>query len=225
MKKFFVFAVIISFIVPLTLLGSNNASFSASLPHVDVGFSEEGGVANFEGEGFFIYGLPGDPGLPVYHVTFVLPDNADVNSVNVAITGLQENVYSQNYDVLPVPPYDMSGPDEEPDLYWPDAEFIVDGRNTRKYGSVGYLYDNDWVVDIRKGGWKSVRTITVSVLGYNWNPATGYLKKLVGGSLSLSYSIPNENDLEIQMVHFSDVTARSLSNLLKCCNYHNISKC
>ena len=190
--------------------------FTFNLSEKNVSVQNDNGLAVFDWSNAFYLASPGNPALPIYTVEFILPDDADINSLSVEINPLTE-VLSESFDVAPTPPIEMGDDFEK---YWPNQENIDEnGRNRLIYGGNGinvfngFLHQNDnWIKKIIHGKWKSVKYVKVYVRAYDWNPATKELKKLTGGTLTVSV---NSSKNTIALSHFSPTAAMTLGNLMQ----------
>ena len=135
------------------------AEFTFNLSERNVSVQNNNGAAEFDWSDAFYLAPPGDPALPIYTVEFILPDDADINSLSVEIDPLTE-VLSGSFDVAPTPPIEMGDDFEK---YWPNQENIDEnGRNRLIYGGNGinvfngFLHQNDnWIKKIIPSKWKS----------------------------------------------------------------------
>jgi hypothetical protein len=213
MKKFIVFAVVISFILPLMVYG-NQGSFDTPVPAVDVSYTIVNGTAVFNtSDNTYIIEKPGSPALPAYIVEFILPENADPESVQVNIlnpvTQTVNNVY-----VSPVLPYIDDPVDSTP--YWPDGVTVnEDGENIDIYENLNDWYYGNWIHKVFNTGWKSVKIVRVVVSAYDWHPQNKALKKLTGGNLVLTFTTTGGTDNSVVMPFFSPATASHIYPLLE----------
>ena len=194
--------------------------FSVTLPTINISVQNNNGVAEFDWSEAINVADPGDPALPVYTVDFILPDDADMNSVSATILNASPEVLSGNFDVFPTSPIEMENSGRH---YWPIHPENIDenGRNRLIYGGNGVnayngFLHSSWIEKIVKNKWKSVNLVKVYVRAYDWNPATQKLKKLTGGTLKISVSTSNNNSGNlITLPYFSPATAIDLAFLME----------
>ena len=210
MKKIVIFILFLGFFANLLA-----AEFTFNLSERNISVQNDNGIAKFDWSNAVSVDVPGDPALPVYVVDFILPDDADMDSVSVDIINDSADVLTGNFDVLPTAPIEPE--DSKP--YWPVHPENIDenGRNRLIYGGNGVnayngFLHNNWKEKVVKHKWKSVKFVKVFVRAYDWNPATKELKKLISGTLRVSVASSNNT---ITLSHFSETTARSLGNLMQ----------
>lgn len=204
-KSFLLIFVLTYYLIPCAVW-SDQGAFSATAPAFDVPFSVVNGTAVFEGKEYFISEKPGSPGLPVYNISFILPENADENSIQINIVNSAVSIENNVY-IKPVAPYIDDPADSTP--YWPEGVIInEDGENVDIYDNLNdWVYD-DWVLNTTVTGWKSVKIVRAKIAAFNWHPTNLTLKKLTGGNIVLSYTIADGNDTSVVLPHFSPVTAK-----------------
>lgn len=210
-KSFLLIFALTYYLIPYAVW-SDQGMFSATAPAFDVPFSVVNGTAVFEGKEYFISEEPGSPGLPVYNISFILPENADENSIQINIVNPTVSIENNIY-VKPVAPYIDDPVDSTP--YWPEGVIInEDGENVDIYENLNdWVYD-DWVLKTTVTGWKSVKIVRAKIAAFNWHPTNLTLKKLTGGNIVLSYTIADEDDTSIALPHFSPETAKQLYPIL-----------
>ena len=77
-------------VITILLISLSYSRISQTLMHREIPVRSDGKYAIFEGVS--LYGEPGEPVLPLYSYTFLLPPAADLNKVSVRIDGLAEDV-------------------------------------------------------------------------------------------------------------------------------------
>ena len=212
MKRTMFFILFFAFFANLSAI-----EFTFDLSKKDVPVINDSGWAVFDLSDAFYLASPGDPALPVYTVDFILPDDADINTLSVSISNPSAEILVGNVDVAPAPPIKMGDDSEK---YWPNQENIDgNGRNKLVYGVNGinafdgFLHQNDsWIEKTVQGKWKSVKYVKVFVRAYDWNPVTKELKKLTGGTLTVSVAALSN---KITLSHFSPTSALGLGNLIQ----------
>ena len=215
MKKTIIFILFSAFFVNLSA-----AEFTFNLSEKNVSVQNNNGVAEFDWSNAINIADPGDPALPVYTVDFILPDDADMNSVSATILNSSPEVLPGNFDVFPTSPIEKGSSGQH---YWPVHPENIDenGRNRLVYGENGTnayngFFHSSWIEKIVKNKWKSVNLVKVYVRAYDWNPATKKLKKLSGGTLKISVSTSNNSGGNlITLPYFSPATALDLAFLME----------
>ena len=104
------------------LFSSSFARISVNLPNTYIPVSREDGYTVFKGVS--VYGEPGEPVLPLYSYTFLLPPAADLNNVSVQVDGLAEEVLSGTFDVRPGALEAIQN-----EIVMPEGKNIVDGKD------------------------------------------------------------------------------------------------
>ena len=89
----------LALVISILLISSSYANISQILMHKEIPVRYNGTYAVFEGVS--VYGEPGEPVLPLYSYTFLLPPAADLNNVSVQVDGLAEEVLTGTFDVGP----------------------------------------------------------------------------------------------------------------------------
>ena len=168
MKKSILFVLCFAF---FTKVFATDFTFNLSERNIPV--QNDNGLAVFDWSNAVSVDVPGDPALPVYVVDFILPDDADMDSVSVDIINGSADVLTGNFDVFPTAPIEP----ENSERYWPVHPENIDenGRNRLIYGGNGFdayngFLHNNWKEKVVKHKWKSVKFVKVFVRAYDWNP-------------------------------------------------------
>ena len=111
---------------------SSSAQVTFSLPDYNVSVRGETEYAAFSGAE--VYGEPGEPALPLYTYTFLLPPDADITSIRVAIRSLSEELLAGEFNVRPGAPFAIQG-----EVIWPEGKNIVDGRDVDIYSANAFF--------------------------------------------------------------------------------------
>ena len=160
------------------------ARISFHLPYKDI--TAEDGTINAVLEGAGLYGEPGQPALPFYTCTFLLPPDADLNDVSVGIEGLKEEVLPGRYNVKPALPYYTQGK-----LLWPQNRNIVDGKDISVY-SANAFFPEKHIGAIQTGQLREYKIIEVTVVPFLYNTFTAQLKRITSGELVINTAkLPN----------------------------------
>ena len=126
------------------------------------------------GEYFFIpgavnTGIPGDPALPVFPVSILLPSGAQVDAVTILSSN--EIVLPGSFDLKPV---QHGVPISRPELYSPTP------RNAVSYSEPS---DNPLVIQVSQGQLMGYSILNMRISPVAWNPSTG--KAVLTGSISM----------------------------------------
>ncbi len=160
----------------------------------------------------------GRPQLPVLSYTFLIPPDADLNSISLSINGLQEEQIDGKHTVVPVPPLSsIDGP------VWPQKRHIVDGKDVALY-SKNAFFPNTYYEIIDCGTMNCFKLVQVRIYLYKYNPVAKRLKRLTKGELKLnfqsckeytvtgnaSYRIPTSLKKVVRAlaVNYSDIVSR-----------------
>lgn len=167
----------------LTIAIESNGQLTLKLPYKQVSVKNENGKAVFTGVSN--YGLPGQPELPVHSVTFLLPPGTNPQNVSVSVENPVDSLLSGNWYVAPAfPPIreDQSAPKGEypkdMKVYGQNAFFPASWTGSASFGKM----DDDQLVEI-----------AINLCKYN--PVTGEIKVLVGGTLTVSIQSQGETQV------------------------------
>lgn len=155
------------------------AAVIVDLPYNDVAVYNERGTAVFTANE--LYGEPGQPNLPVYVASVLLPPNADLNTVFFSIEGLKEEAIAGQFDVEPaLPPTTILGP------CWPERATIVNGRDVDAYA--GNELAPKQLIKTADIGIKFVYKIARAQVNLaRYNPATKTLFRMTSGRLVVNF--------------------------------------
>ena len=147
------------------------------LPYKTVNVVEKGGVAAFTGAP--LCGEPGQPNLPCYTVTFLLPPSTDLSKIAVHLENAAEAQVPQTMQVAPALP-----PTTDGKLVWPANRPIVNGRDQSVYAKDAFF------PAAAMGRWKcgalrQYKMVEVQVFPYRYNPVSNKLVVLTGGRLAV----------------------------------------
>ncbi|MBN1130715.1 MAG: hypothetical protein JXA71_17130, partial [Chitinispirillaceae bacterium] len=174
-KSIAYFPVIIGFL----LFQQANAQYSVALPYKQVTVENRNGTAVFDGAAFT--GVPGQPLLPYYTVSILLPPEVNFEDVTVSLKSALYSELSGTFDVSPVnPPYD-----ENNNPLWPDASKIVDGKDTSVYYKDAF-FPADFDRGISFDKMWHYKMVRVTIYPYLYNPVLKRLKQLIGGAVEVS---------------------------------------
>jgi len=114
-------------------------------------------------------GVPGDPALPVFPVSVLLPFGAQADSVTIVYS--DETVLPGLYDLKPV---QHGVPISRPELYSPTP------RNAVSYSEQA---DNPLVIPVSQGQLMGYSILNMTISPLTWNPSTG--RAVLTGSISM----------------------------------------
>ncbi|MBN1409698.1 MAG: carbohydrate binding domain-containing protein [Spirochaetales bacterium] len=157
---------------------------SIDLPYKHVDITSINGKADFKGTG--LYGKPGQPNLPFYTVTFLVPESTDLSKVTAGIENLSESELEGTYTVEPALPPTIRG-----EIAWPGGLDIVDGKDVAVYGKNTY-FPVSCRGPVVTGKLRQYKIVEATVYPVRYNPVTGKLKTITSGVLTL-YGLPAAN--------------------------------
>lgn len=157
------------------------ASVSINVPTTS--FSKARGNAQFVSER--LGGDAGQPALPVYSCSVLLPANADLSTVKFSIEGFEEQSVATNIDVSPATPPTTAS---EGIKGWPDGVRIVADKDVAVYES-NALFPSSQVKILEIGQLSVFKLVTVEVFQYRYNPITKELFQMTAGSLKVDYAV------------------------------------
>jgi len=138
--------------------------------------------------GFASGGAPGDPELPSYRFTFLVPPQVDWKAVNVV---LEDEVWEDipgTFSVAAVPPA-VSFIDGQSVVNWcgKDPADIADGRDMAVYSSDSFFPVNP-IGPVSTLQYREWDLAEVSLWPVSYNPVRGMLRALRSGTLVLSFA-------------------------------------
>jgi len=146
-----------------------------------------------DADGFAVFGgLPargktGAPALPVQTVPVLLPPGARPETVEVVLKDAVVNVVAGKWWVRPArPPANRDG------LVWPRDRVIVNGRDVGIYRAHESYPPSH--VRVTAGQMRQWKIATVSVSPYRYNPVSGELRQLAGGTIEIRFDCDEEED-------------------------------
>ncbi len=189
---------------------SGIAQITKSLPDNRVDLRVESGYAVFSGTG--VQGEPGEPELPFYTYTFLLPPEADIRHVQVTISELSEEVLPGTFEVKPGPPLGYQGK-----TFWPEGKTIVDGRDVAVYSSDAF-FPGAYAGIVTHGKMWRYNLVQVTVNPYRYNPVARKLKRLTGGELTVTFPTVSQQVPTVKMPYGVTAKVRKLVD-----NYNEIA--
>lgn len=129
--------------------------------------------------------LSGEPRVPWKVVNLLLPPDAVLDTIDVALKHAQYEKITGEWNVSPQPPVALMKQDENK-LIWPKGKNIVEGRDVDIYGK-----DSPWPdIDIRLihvGQMRKWNLAQIAVPLIKYNPVKRNLKKLTSGQIELYF--------------------------------------
>lgn len=153
--------------------------FDASTLRTDVSKAQFSGTP--------IFGLAGEPALPVYTVTLLLPPDADPKTVSAAIISATEISLTGRYVVAPVLAYVTS---DGLKAYEP-KKHIRDGKDLDVY-SADALFPKNYIRFVQPGQLRDYKLLDIAVQRFKYNPVSGKLIHLKSGKLVVNYKTLGE---------------------------------
>ncbi len=132
-------------------------------------------VASFSESTWF--GYDGEPALPMYSLTFIIPDGASVESVVIENPVFETTPYIE----VPEKVADLEFPN-----YRPDA-LIEEGKNIDIYNNNAF-YPPTHIGQSSEGIKKGIHLLKIPIFPYMYNPVTKELRHLVSGNLKVLVS-------------------------------------
>jgi hypothetical protein len=139
-----------------------HAQYSVNMPHQKVTVENVKGTAIFNGA--FCGGAPGQPALPIYKVSFLLPSDVDFNEVNITLDNMSEEILPNQYEVVPNNASD-TGMIKRMKLN------IVNGKDMGVYGKNAFS-PADYRGNVSFGNKGQYKIVSVMINPYLYNPAT-----------------------------------------------------
>ena len=160
-----------------TAVCSAQISYDLSSHSIPVKRSPE--FAEFSSNEF--HGEPGQPQLPVVPLFFLLPPDAELNSIILSLHEVQESVLSGAYGVRPAPTESTcEGPVQYP------GRDIVNGKDIRVYSS-NRFFPKTHIGKHSYGQLRDYKLVKVLYYPYRYNPVTRQLKYLQKGNVVITY--------------------------------------
>lgn len=157
-----------------------HAKITTELPKQDISVARIGTNSSFPGA--VTFGLPGDPELPVYYATILLPPDADLNTVSVSIESGKEILLNGIHTVKPVLPHVTSG-----------GLVALEGKTNLRNGKDETVYSSDaffprnFIRFVQTGMLRDYKLVDIAVQRYKYNPVSGKLKCLTSGKLTVDF--------------------------------------
>ncbi len=151
----------------------SSGQYTLKMPHERVIVENDHGTAVFKN--MVTYGKPGQPDMPVYSVTFLVPPETDPRDVSVTVENPVDSVLPGKWNVLhALPP---STNESTPVSECP-KDMSVYGQST--------FFPESWTGNVTFGKLRENLLVKITVNPCKYNPVTGEIRMLVGGELTLS---------------------------------------
>ena len=174
--------IILIFSFTVLIYSSSTISFSLSPLSRTIVLKRDGHDGNATiFEGISIYGEPGQPELPFYTRTFLVPPNADLSTVSVTIGDVAEELLPGEYTVGAALP-----PCSQGTFFWPENRNIVNGKDIDIYNR-NQFFPQQYAGNMTVGLMREFRLVEVTVTPFKYNPVTKSLKRIIGGKLKIQY--------------------------------------
>jgi fibronectin type 3 domain-containing protein len=157
------------------------AQYSVTMPYKQVTVKNVNGAAAFDGA--LTTGAAGQPALPSYTVSFLLPPDADLGSVSASISFTAENELNETYTVAPIPPLRR----EDGTLEWAKGSVIVDGKDMAVYGKDAF-FPADYRGTVSTQQSRQYKIVDIRINPYLYNPLTKRLRAITNGTLKVTFS-------------------------------------
>lgn len=130
----------------------------------------------------YISGNAGEPGLPGFSRTFLLPPDADFSTLTISVDNILEEVISGSFEISPIKPYYTS----RGAVQSSDASKLRDGKAISIYAKDAY-FPGTYARISSTGRMHEYNLVTVEVTPYRYNPLQKSLKSLKSGVVTIDY--------------------------------------
>ncbi len=179
----FLFVLVFLFVcvaaTPLGAVSYDPADFCAAVPPQTVSVQIQNGVAVFDTDHFL--DCPGRPKMPVQVVRFLLPEDADLDSLTYTLKNVKELDLGTGWEIDVAPPFEAS----DGSVLVPKQINLVDGKDSALY-STNAFYPPVWAGGIRSGHMRRFKVAHVQIYPYRYNPVTKALKRITSATLMVS---------------------------------------
>ncbi|MGM0462973.1 MAG: InlB B-repeat-containing protein, partial [Fibrobacterota bacterium] len=179
--SFFRMYVVCLLLLIMTAGAAYGGEIQVPIPDMQIDVSANSrGLAQFSDAEFA--GVPGEPYLPTYVASVLLPPNTDLSTVEYSLDSVEEVPLEGEFDVAPMPPYrNREGGT------WPQGLDESSNRNTAVY-SRNELYPRDPISVYDEGKLDRYVIADVGIARFRYNPVTKKMYRRTGGVLRISYS-------------------------------------
>lgn len=162
--------------MPLVLLSN---SFSKTV-YNDVSVVKQNGTAVFSKSGSV--GIPGRPGLPYRQLSFLIPEEADISTMEITLNySADDTAIYNDYFVEPESPVFFGDT-----LEWPNPDDIVNERDVTVYNVNGF-WPQSHVGGLSFSTYRSVKYGIIPFFPFRYNPVTGQLVEMKKVEITISY--------------------------------------
>jgi hypothetical protein len=179
----------------------NAEKITINLPQNDCPVQCEKGIATFNDTPLF--GCAGEPELPVTYTTVLLPPDADFSSVKVSVEQAKEAVYTTSVAINPVLPKKTT----DGFVALEPRKRISNGYDTDVYATDAY-FPRNYIRSVQPGQMREYKLLDITIQRAKYNPVSGKLSTLSGGSLVISYTRTREQ------IHYTAPTTSDAQNLV-----------
>lgn len=167
----------------------SDGQYNVKLPHRDVSVEYSENITVFKGAP--VYGEPGQPLLPGYKVTFLLPQDINFEDITIQIENPVEQLIRGTFDIQPAQPPSVRG-----EKNWPSGKNIINGMDMDVYGHDAF-FPADYKSAVSFGKLRQYQLVDVTISPFRYNPLTRQLKQITGGTLRLVFPegvvVPRKN--------------------------------
>ncbi|MDO5575583.1 MAG: C25 family cysteine peptidase, partial [Fibrobacter sp.] len=156
------------------------AQYSVNLPYKQIAVEKNANKAIFDTDAFICE--PGRPNLPFYDISILIPPEINFEDVTVRLNDLEYQDLSETFEIDPAEIIDSSR----------ISECIVDKKDTSVYRS-NKFFPSDFKGNVVFDKLWHYKVVRVTVYPYLYNPVQNKLRKLTGGSISLSFEEKQAN--------------------------------
>ncbi len=126
-----------------------------------------------------INSVPGEPKLPYLRYEFLLPNNADLKTIDAQIVNSEYSNLKGIYDIKPAEGDISDGV---------EILGIKESRECEIYNQNSFFPANN-IYSVRSGYLRQYKIVNIAVFPYQYNPVSRTVKKLNKGSIKISYSV------------------------------------
>jgi hypothetical protein len=125
---------------------------------------------------------PGQPALPGFRCSVLLPPDADLSKISYSLDGLVESKLAGKFEVKPTePPRNFKGW-----ASWPRSRSIVNGKDIGVFNRDA-VFPHSHVRVVDEGRLNCFKIVTVMVAQFRYNPVTKTLYKVEKGTLKVDF--------------------------------------
>ena len=160
-------------------------SISFEILNNDLGILHENNIVKFNNAQYYPH--PGSPAIPKKQLSFILPQNTDLQSISLSISEEIDGEVFNNVIINPVPP--LRGKNGE--QFWSENRTIINGRDMSIYSSDTF-FPKSPIGRYTIGELRGWQIITIEFFPYAYNPKSQVLKHISTAKLHIQYdTTPN----------------------------------